>query len=145
MDGETGDDASSWSSAPPGPGHNSDDDVVSCPSMYSYHDSRYPHQERFMGDDGVTVTGSLRRTPNAQYIPWVREWLQQDPDGIFMGVSLSILNGGIFNHIPMEYWSILEGEYVLTSSCGEDWVRFFLPISHYGSKPTWAPIHPAPY
>ena len=63
---------------------------------------------------------------HAQYIPWIREWLQQDPDGIFMGASLSILNGGIFNHddIPIEFRSILEGEYELTSSCGEDWVSF---------------------
>ena len=36
------------------------------------------------------------------------------------------LNGGIFNHddIPIEFQSILEGEYELTSSCGEDWVSF---------------------
>ena len=43
-----------------------------------------------------------------------------------MGVSLGILNGGIFNHndIPIECRNILEGEYELTSSCGEDWVSF---------------------
>ena len=43
-----------------------------------------------------------------------------------MGASLSILNGGIFNHddIPIEFRSILEGQYELTSSCGEDWVSF---------------------
>ena len=43
-----------------------------------------------------------------------------------MGASLSVLNGGIFNHhdIPMEFSNILEGEYELTSSCGEDWVSF---------------------
>ena len=41
-----------------------------------------------------------------------------------MGASLSILNGGIFNHddIPIEFRSILEGEYELTLSCGRDWV-----------------------
>ena len=43
-----------------------------------------------------------------------------------MGASLSILNGGIFNHddFPIEFRSILEGQYELTSSCGEDWVSF---------------------
>ena len=70
--------------------------------------------------------GSLCRIPHAQYILWVREWLQQEPEGIFVGASLSILNGGIFNHddIPIEFRSILEGEYELTLSCGRDWVRF---------------------
>ena len=79
-----------------------------------------------MDENGVTVIGSLCRTPHAQYIPWIREWLQQDPDGVFIGASLSILNGGIFNHddIPIEFRSILDGEYELTSSCGEDWVNF---------------------
>ena len=79
-----------------------------------------------MDEDGVTVTGSLHRTTHAQYIPWIREWLQQDLDGIFMGTSLSIFNVGIFNHddIPIEFRSILEGEYELTSSCGDDWVSF---------------------
>ena len=36
--------------------------------------------------------------PHAQYIPWIRERFQQDPDVSFMGASLSILNGCIFNH-----------------------------------------------
>ena len=43
MDGETDDDASSWSSASPDPDYVSDDDVASWPSLYSYHDSRYLH------------------------------------------------------------------------------------------------------
>ena len=43
MDGEIDDDTSSWGSAPPGPYHDSDDDVASWPSIYSYHGSRYPH------------------------------------------------------------------------------------------------------
>ena len=126
MDGEYDEDASSWSSSPPDPDCNSDDDVASWPSIYSYHGSRYPHQERFMDEDGVTVRGSLHRIPHAQYVPWVREWLQQEPDWILMGASLRILNGGIFNHddIPIEFQSILEGEYEVTSSCGQDWVSF---------------------
>ena len=79
MDGEIDDDTSSCGTSPPGPEHDSDDDVAFWPSIYSYHASRYPHQERFMDEDGVTVMGSLCRTPppppppNAQYI---REWLQ---------------------------------------------------------------------
>ena len=61
--------------------------------------------------------GSLGRIPNAQYIPWVREWLQQEPEGSVVGVSLSILNVGIVNNydIPIEFRSILEGEYELSS------------------------------
>ena len=43
MNGENDDDPSSWSSAPPDPDHNFDDDVASWPSIYSYHHSRYPH------------------------------------------------------------------------------------------------------
>ena len=35
MDGETDGDAYAWSSAPPGPDHDSDDDVASWPSIYS--------------------------------------------------------------------------------------------------------------
>ena len=68
-----------------------------------------------MHEDGVTVMGSLCRTPDAQYIPWIREWLQHDPDGIFISASLSIHNGGIFNHddIPIKRRNILEGEYEL--------------------------------
>ena len=46
-----------------------------------------------MYEDGVTVMGYLHRICHAQYIPWVREWLQQEPEGIFMGASLSIFNG----------------------------------------------------
>ena len=43
-----------------------------------------------------------------------------------MGASLSILNGSIFNHddIPIEFRSILDQKYELTSSGGEDWVSF---------------------
>ena len=80
----------------------------------------------FMDENGVTVMGSLCRTPHAQYISWIREGLQQDPDGIFMGASLSILNGSIFNQddTPIEFRSILDQKYELTSSGGEDWVSF---------------------
>ena len=78
-----------------------------------------------MYEDGVTVMGYLHRIPHAHYIPWVSKWLEQDPDGILMRASLSILNGGIFNHdIPIEFRSILDGEYELTLSCGEAWVGF---------------------
>ena len=75
-----------------------------------------------MDEDGVTIMHSLHRIPHAQSIPWVREWLQQEPEGIVMGASLGILNGGTFNHddIPIEFRSILEGEYELALSCGRD-------------------------
>ena len=46
-----------------------------------------------MHEDGVTVMGSLHRTPYAQYIPWVRECLQQEPEGVFMGPPLAYLVG----------------------------------------------------
>ena len=82
--------------------------------------------KRFMYENGVTVMGYLCRIHHVQYILWVREWFQNEPEGIFMGASLSIHNGGIFNYddIPIEFRSILEGQYELTSSCGEDWVSF---------------------
>ena len=114
MDGENDDDASSLSSASPDPNHNSDDDASSWPSLYSYHSRCHCH--------GL----SLKDSPCQVYIPWVREWLQQEPEVIFVGSSLSILNGGIFNHddISIEFRSILEGEYELASSCGRDWVSF---------------------
>ena len=41
-----------------------------------------------MNEDGVTVISFLYRIPHAQYIPWIREWLHQDPDGILMIASL---------------------------------------------------------
>ena len=60
----------------------------------------------------VSLSWALYIEPHAQYIPWIREWVQQDPDGIFMGASLGILDGGIFDHddIPIECRNILKGE-----------------------------------
>ena len=95
MDGEIDDDTSFRGSVGPGPDHDSDDDVASWPSIYSYHGSSYPHWERFMDEDGVTVVGSLHRPSHAQYTPLSKKLLQQDPDGIFKGASLSILNGAL--------------------------------------------------
>ena len=36
-----------------------------------------------MDEQAVTVMGSL--CPSAQYIPWVREWFQQEQEGILVG------------------------------------------------------------
>ena len=40
--------------------------------------------------------GYIQRTPNAQDIPWMMAWLQGELEGMFVGVSLSLLNGGCF-------------------------------------------------
>ena len=52
--------------------------------------------------------------------------VQHDGEGSFVGVALSILNGGIVNHddIPIEFRSILEGEYEVTSSYGRNQENF---------------------
>ena len=39
---------------------------------------------------GVTVMGYIWRTLNAQDIPWVMAWLQGEPDGMHVGVLLSL-------------------------------------------------------
>ena len=64
---------------------------------------------------------------SAQYIPRVREWLQQDNEGIFVGVSLSILNGGMFNDddLPIQCRSVLNGEYEVALSYGRNWESFY--------------------
>ena len=123
MDGEIDDDTSSWGSV---------SQVLIMILMIMWH----------LGIPSILITaqGTLIERDSwmrmvsllwTLYIePWIREWLQQDPDGIFMGASLSILNGGIFNHddILIECRNILEGEYELTSSCGEDWFSYLSVI-----------------
>ena len=64
--------------------------------------------------------------PMPSIYPGSGSGFNRNQKGFSMGASLSILNGDIFNHddIPIEFWSILEGEYELTLSCGEDSVSF---------------------
>ena len=40
--------------------------------------------------------GNIKRTLNVQDIPWFIAWLQGEPEGMIVGVSLNLLNGGIF-------------------------------------------------
>ena len=82
---------------------------------------------------GVTVMGYIRRTLNTQDIPWVMAWLQGELDGMHVGVSLCILNGGIFplHDIPAEVKCILEQEheietgplYTLMLTMRHTWLR----------------------
>ena len=60
----------------------------------------------------------------------------------FCGVSLSILNVGIFNHddLPTEWRSILEGEYEVTSSYRRNWESLY----HISVVLGWNPYGP-PY
>ena len=66
----------------------------------SDQESGYIHQVRFLRrlHQGGAVSGFLCRIPDAQYTDWVREWLRHDDEGIYMGVSMSILNGDLFDN-----------------------------------------------
>ena len=54
--------------------------------------------------------GYIKRTLNDQDLPWVMAWLQGEPEGMIVGVSLSLLNGGIFpiDDIPDQFRNILK-------------------------------------
>ena len=54
-------------------------------------------------------------------------WLQGELEGISVGVSLSLLNGGIFpiNDIPVEFSSILEYQHEIELISGSDWESSF--------------------
>ena len=65
---------------------------------------------------GAIVLG-YTKTLNAQDTPWVMAWLQGDPEGMVVGTSLCLLNGGIFpiNDIPEGFRAILEREQTVPS------------------------------
>ena len=67
---------------------------------------------------GIAVSGLLHRIPRTQYIHWVREWLRSDEEGNYLRVSLSMLNGDIFDDddLPLEYGSVLDGQYEIAMS-----------------------------
>ena len=54
-------------------------------------------------------------------------WFQGEPEGMFVGVSLSLLNGGILTigDIPDEFGSILKQDHETESRSGSDWESFF--------------------
>ena len=63
-----------------------------------------------------------------------------------MGVSLSMLNGDIFNDddLPIECRSVLEGEYEVALSYGRNQESFY-NISCPRSESIWTSIHPSTY
>ena len=67
---------------------------------------------------GVAVSEFLHRIPHAQYIDWVREWLRVDDEGMYVGVSMSILNGDLFDDddFPVGSRSVLDWFYEVSSS-----------------------------
>ena len=75
----------------------------------------------------VAVLGFLHRIPHEQYIHWVREWLRLDEEGNFVGVSLSMLNGDMFDDddLPVGCRSVLDGHYEITLSYGRNRAIFF--------------------
>ena len=76
---------------------------------------------------GVAVYGFLCRIPHSQYIDWVREWLRQDDDGIFVGISLSMLNGDLFDDddLPVGCRSVLDHYYEVAMSYGRNRMTFY--------------------
>ena len=66
--------------------------------------------------------GYTNRTLNAQDLPLVMAWLQGEPEGMIVGLSPCILNGGIFpiDHIPDQFRSILEREERIQMRSGSD-------------------------
>ena len=97
MDGDSEDDEPSMGSAHPIFDQDQDHDA-SWPSICSHHGSRYPSQERIIARNkqGAIVMGYTKRTLNAQDLPWVIAWLQGEPEGMIVGVSLCLLTGDIF-------------------------------------------------
>ena len=113
MNGDSGDDESSMGSAHPIFNQEQDDDA-SCPSICSCHGSRYPCQERLIAriELQTIVMGYIKRTLNTHDLPWIMAWLQGKPEVIIVGLSLCLLNGGIFpcDHIPDQFRSMHERE-----------------------------------
>ena len=83
--------------------------------------SSYPHQVRFLRrlHQGVAVSGFLCRIPHVQYIHWLREWLRFD-EGIYVGVSISMLNGDLFDDddLAVGSRSVLDQYYEVSLSYG---------------------------
>ena len=107
--------------------------------------SWYPPPVRFMTrlQQGVAVSGLLCRVPHAVHIHWVREWLSLNEGGLILGVSLSMVNGDIFNDddLPVDYGSVLDGHYGITLSYGRKRVSFYcisviLDLYPYGPQYT---------
>ena len=75
-------------------------------------------------------------------MPWVMAWLQSELEGMFVGVfvwvSLSLLNGGIFpnDDIPEEFKRIVEEECVIKSNSGSDWESTFSILAVMNQSPT---------
>ena len=91
--------------------------------------SSYIHQVRFLRrlHQGGAVSGFLSRIPDAQYIDWVREWLRHDDKGMYVGVSMSIFNGDLFddgNFPSIGSRSVLDQFYQVSSSYGQNRVAF---------------------
>ena len=139
MDRDSEDYAYSLRSAHPSFDQDHEDDI-SWPSICSHHGSRSLSCETFTtrNKQGVTVMGYLQRTPNAQDIHWVMAWLQGELEGICVGVSLSLLNGGIFpiNDIPVEFSSILEYQHEIELISGSDWESSFHISAVLNQSPT---------
>ena len=116
------------------------DDDASWPSICSHHGSRYPRQERFIerNEQGDIVLGYTKSTLNAQDIPWVMAWLQGDPEGMVVGMSLSLQNGGIFpiNDIPEGFRAKLEREQTIHFQMQWDWERSFDVNAVLNQSPT---------
>ena len=74
-------------------------------------------------EQGAIVMGYIKRKLNAQDLPWVMAWLQGEPEGMIVGLSRCLLNGGIFplDHIPEQSRSILEREERIQSRSGSEW------------------------
>ena len=74
----------------------------------------------------MVVYGFLYRIPHAQYIDWVREWLRFDDEGMYVGVSMSILNGDLFDDDdhPVGSRSVLDWFYEVSSSYGRNRATF---------------------
>ena len=65
-------------------------------------------------------------------------WLQGEPEGMIVGISLCLLNGGTYpiDDIPDQFWSILEREQRVQSRSGSDWESSFNVTSVWNQSPT---------
>ena len=71
-------------------------------------------------------------------IPWVMAWLQGELEEIFVGVSLSLLSGGIFpiDDIPVEFRSIVDPDHEIELRSGSGWERYFHISAVLNQSPT---------
>ena len=88
---------------------------------------RHPSSSLSRLHQGGVVSGSLCQIPDAQHINWVGGWLRDDNEGIYVGVSMSILNSDLYDECDfpsVETRSVLDQVYQVSPVYGHNRVVF---------------------